>query len=148
MRTSPTCLANSVCLSSLALQTVLLIHERVVGLLALGKNRRDDTGTTTHSVLVPLVSQVSPSSYIASVWSDLLLVFLNLLSVQRVERLDSELEVGNERVAARLGEVFAHDDAQHLHLLRVWGHGIGGDDPAALAELMGTFLIVSKLCLE
>lgn len=76
--------------------------------------------------------------------SDLLLVLLNLLGVQRVERLDSELEVGDERVAARLCKVLAHDDAQHLHLLRVWGHGVGGDYPAALTELMGTVDIVSK----
>jgi hypothetical protein len=140
---SKTCLANSVRLACLSLQAVLLIHKWVVGLLALRENRRDDTRATTHSVLVPEFYKSVFRPIFHSLRGDLLLVLLNLLGIERVERLDGELEVGNEGIAARLGEVFAHDDAQHLHLLRVWRHGVGGDDPAALAELMGAVVIVS-----
>jgi hypothetical protein len=68
---------------------------------------------------------------------DSLLILLNFLRIQGIQVRNCELEIRNQRVAARLGEVFAHDDAQHLHLLAVRGHGVGGDNPAAFAKLMG-----------
>lgn len=76
-------------------------------------------------------------------------MFLDLLRIQRIERLERKLEVRNERVAARLSEVFAHDDTQHLHLLGVRRHGVCGDDPAAFAELVGTNeSVVSSKCIR
>ena len=46
------------------------------------------------------------------------------------------LEVSEQCVTTRLGEVFAYDYTQHLHLLRVRRHGVGWDNPTALTELM------------
>jgi hypothetical protein len=71
-------------------------------------------------------------------WDDLLPVLLDLLGVKLVKCLQRELEVGDEGVTSRLGEVLAHDDAHQLHLLGMRRHGVGGYDPAALAELVGT----------
>lgn len=68
---------------------------------------------------------------------DLLLMLLNLLSIKLVQCLKRELEVGDQSVTSRLCEVLAHNDAHQLHLFRVWRHGVGGDNPAALAELVG-----------
>jgi hypothetical protein len=81
-----------------------------------------------------LASQFEARKYCGN----LLLVFLNLLLIKRIERLQRKLEVRDECVAARPGEVFANDDTQHLHLLGVRRHGVRGDDPAAFAELVGT----------
>jgi hypothetical protein len=111
-------LTNSMRLPRLPLQTMFLVAKRIT-LLPLRKHGRDERRPSPHRILM-------------------LAMFLNLLLVQRIQRLQRKLEVGDERVAAGLGKVFAHDDAQHLHFLRVRGHGVGGDDPAAFAELMGT----------
>ena len=70
----------------------------------------------------------------------ILLMLLNLLRIQLIKRLQRQLEIRKQRVAARAREILTHNDAQHLHFLRVRRHGVGGDDPAALAELMGTII--------
>lgn len=74
-------------------------------------------------------------------------VFLNFLRIELVQRLQRKLEVGEQCVATRLGEILAHDDTQHLHLLRMRRHRVGGDDPSTFAELMSTAHI-SRLLAE
>jgi hypothetical protein len=71
----------------------------------------------------------------------LLLLVLDLLGVHGIESLECELEVCDQGVAAGLGEVFTDDHAHELHFVGVRGHGVGGNDPAALAELVGTVLL-------
>lgn len=73
----------------------------------------------------------------------LLLVLLDLLGVKLVESLEGKLEVGDQSIASRLGEVLAHDHTHELHLLRVRRHGVCGYDPATLAELMGAALLLA-----
>ena len=70
-------------------------------------------------------------------------MLLDLLFIERVQSLQRKLEVRNKRVAPRLGEVFANYDAHKLHLLGVWRHGVCGDDPSALAELMSTEVVLA-----
>ena len=66
-----------------------------------------------------------------------LLVSLQAGLVHLLELVDGQLKVGDEGVAARAGEILADDDAHELHVFGMRGHGVGGDDPAALTELMG-----------
>ena len=73
----------------------------------------------------------------------LLLVLLDLLGIKLVESLEGKLEVGDQSIASRLGEVLAHDHTHDLHLLRVRRHGVCGYDPATLAELMGAALLLA-----
>jgi len=79
-----------------------------------------------------------------------------ILLVDIIEGLDGELDVGHtfhsvrhkgdfkqdgsgyvQLIATAAREIFTHDDAQHLKVLGIRRHGVGGHDPAALAELMG-----------
>lgn len=80
-----------------------------------------------------------------SMGDDVLLVFLDLLRIELIEYLQRKLEIGNQRIAARLGEVLAHNDSDHLHPFRVRGHGVSGDNPPSLTELMGTKLSQSNI---
>ena len=97
-------------LASLALQRVLLVGE----------------------VLVHLLMTASGSAVLL----DLLLVLLNLLFIHLTQSLHGQFDVCNERVAARMREVLADNDTHHLQALRVGSHGVGGDDPTTLSELM------------
>jgi hypothetical protein len=106
----------------LSLQTMLLIRERIRPAIMLAYPSRSPTDTLS-----------------------MLLVLLQLLGVHCVQCLQSLFEVRNESVAARAREVFAHDNAHHFHFLGVWGHGVGGYDPAAFAELVGTGDVVFSL---
>ena len=64
---------------------------------------------------------------------NVLSLLLNAFSIHGIQRLERELEIRNQRIAARLGEVLAYDDTHELHLVRVRRHGVGGNDPAAFA---------------
>jgi hypothetical protein len=70
-------------------------------------------------------------------------MFLNLLRIQRIQRLQREFEIRNQRITPRFRKVLAHHHTQHLHLLRVRRHGVRRDNPAAFAELMGSAARVS-----
>lgn len=65
------------------------------------------------------------------VFADEFLLSLDRLLVELVEKLLAVADVGDESVAAILGKVLAHDDAQHLELVSMRRHGVGGNDPAA-----------------
>jgi len=82
------------CLAGLALQTVLLIAEGVFSLLLLshGEYPRPERRAAAHGEMV-------------------FAVLLDLLRIELIKRLNCELEVGNERVTSRLGEVLAHNNA-------------------------------------
>lgn len=69
---------------------------------------------------------------------NVLLLLLKLLGIKLVERLQGELEIRQQGVTARLGEVLTHDNAHQFHLVRVGCHCVGRDDPATLTELVGT----------
>jgi hypothetical protein len=106
-------LADCMSLASLALQTVLLVAV----------------------VLVAAAFSIS-AAVRGRVGSDVFLGSLQLSLVHVVEHADAELDVGEQGVASALGEVLADNDTQHLQVVGVWRHGVGGDDPAALAELV------------
>lgn len=61
---------------------------------------------------------------------DVVFPLLDGFSVSLLEETAAELDVGDEGVAARLGEVFSHDDSEHLDV-GVRSHGVGGDDPTS-----------------
>ena len=65
--------------------------------------------------------------------------------VHVVQGLQRDGKVADERIASGLREVFADDDAHQLELIRVRGHGVCGDDPAALTELVGNRELVVQL---
>jgi hypothetical protein len=68
----------------------------------------------------------------------LLFVLLDLLLVHSIKCLKRKLEVRDESIAACLGKVFANDNTHQLHLFRMRCHGVGGNDPATLSQLVGT----------
>jgi len=67
----------------------------------------------------------------------LLLLRLQRLGIDLAQRLHREPDIGNQRVAPAPAEILADDDAHELELLRVRRHGVGGDDPAVLTQLVG-----------
>lgn len=70
----------------------------------------------------------------------LLDVFLGALErglVRGGEDAEAEFDVANQVVGAAAGKVLAADDAQHLEAVGLGGHCVGGDDPAAGAEVGG-----------
>jgi hypothetical protein len=71
------------------------------------------------------------------VLGDEVLVFLGLLGIQAVEDTDAELDVVQELVATCLAEVLTDDNAKHLQVVRLGGHGVSWDNPGALAKLVG-----------
>jgi hypothetical protein len=103
-------LAHRVRLSRLALQAVRLLAVMRVVMSALARVR--------------------------SMRVDVLLVLLDALLVHLIEDLHAQLDVAQQLVASRLAEILAHDDAQHLEILGVRRHGVGGDYPGAAAELV------------
>lgn len=60
-----------------------------------------------------------------------LLLRLDGVAVHLLEQALAQLDVGEQGVAAVLGEVLADHDAQHLEVLRVRRHRVRRDDPAA-----------------
>lgn len=149
-------------LARLALQAVFLQGEDVSGVLL--EYRGDERGAPAHGELVSdfvLASyiQARPETPRLESWiprwervswkdnmgNDVLLVFLDPLRVELIECLQRKLEIGNQRIAARLGKVLAHNDSDHLHLFRVRGHGVSGHNPASLTKLMGTKLSQSGI---
>lgn len=65
---------------------------------------------------------------------DVLLGALDARPVRLLKQAEAELNVLDEVVGAAAGKVLAADDAEHLEAVRLGGHGVGGDDPAAGAE--------------
>jgi len=77
------------------------------------------------------------------------LVSFDALAVHLVKELDRLLDVGNQIVTATLGEVLPHDNPEHLHTIRVRGHGVGRYNPSPGPQLMGQreFVILAVLVL-
>ena len=96
----------------LPLQTMLLIREMLI-----------------HTLLLP-----RPTPMLLHM---IYIMMQDLLIVQLDQLLDCELDVRDQGIAARAREVFAHDHAHHLQRFAVRGHGVGGHDPAAFAQLVG-----------
>lgn len=59
------------------------------------------------------------------------------LLVRLLEKTNAELDVVDEHVALAAGEILTDDNTEHLEVLGVRGHGVGGDDPATAAEGAG-----------
>lgn len=90
-------------LTSLALQTVLLILELSMAVRSLVRMR--------YMIL------------------NKFFVLLDGLLVHGVKQLHAELDVADERIASRLAEVLSDDNSQHLQVFGVWCHGICWHDP-------------------
>ena len=73
-----------------------------------------------------------------------LLLALDGLAVHIFQRAKAQLDIRNQHVASAAGEVLPDDDTQHLQALGVWGHGVGGNDPAAGAQAVrqGKLIVV------
>ena len=72
-----------------------------------------------------------------AVAADELLGLANCLLVHGLEVGHAQLDVRDQGVAAVPGEVLAHNNAQHFQTVGVGRHGVGRNDPAARAQLMG-----------
>jgi hypothetical protein len=103
-------LANRMRLASLPLQAVLLILIMRAVVLRLAR--------------------------MSSMLVDMLVVLLNLLRLHSVQDLHAQLDIVQQLVTSRLGEVLSDDNSQHLEIVGVRSHGIGWHDPRALAELV------------
>lgn len=76
-------------------------------------------------------------------------VLQQLLRGEGVELVQDLLDVADEALGEGAAEVLADDDAEDGDVLRVGGHGVGGDDPAEAAEEVGDLeLIVAAAVLE
>lgn len=118
-------------LAVLALETVLLVF--VGGArLATAFLRLAFPLARGHTLDVP----VSWSAYNLGEFPryNLLLVLLDLLLVQFVQSLQSQLDVGDECITARLAEILTDDNTHELQLVGVWRHGVSWDDPSAFSE--------------
>ena len=56
---------------------------------------------------------------------------------QRVQLVQHLLDVEHQALREGAAEVLADDDAEHRHVLRVGGHGVGRHDPAEAAQEVG-----------
>ena len=73
------------------------------------------------------------------------LLALDTLAVHVLKQALAHLDVADQGVTSVTCEILAYDHAEHLEVLRVGGHGIGGYYPAADAQLVGNgeFVVVS-----
>jgi hypothetical protein len=94
---------------------------------------------TLQAVLLLLVVGVAVLRLVAvaDVLLEVLFAALDLHQVHVVQHLQAQLDVSEQQVTARLGEVLAHHDTQHLQVLGMRRHGVGWHHPAALAQLVG-----------
>ena len=76
---------------------------------------------------------------------DMLGVLLQLLRIHLLERLQRELDVLDQGIASGARKVFADDNTHHLEALRVRGHGVGGDNPATLPQLVSDCELVKSV---
>lgn len=93
---------------------------------------------TLQRVLFVLVVRVVVCRLVAvdSVLLDESLLAFDTLGIHVGEHLRAQLDVLDEGVASVAGEVLADHDPKHLEAVCVWRHGVGGDDPAADAQLV------------
>lgn len=59
---------------------------------------------------------------------------LHRLLVEGIQGFQGRNNVAHQNLTSRARKVLADDDTQHLEMLQLGGHGVGGHDPAALAE--------------
>ena len=59
------------------------------------------------------------------------------LRIHLFQCIQRQLNIIDQGVASRTGEVFSDNDSHELELLAVGSHGVGGHDPAALTQVMG-----------
>lgn len=102
--------ANAMALASLALQTVLLIAEMIVGLL----------------LLRPHCSSSSMMLY----------TILQLLHIQFRKLLHCHLEICNQGITSAPGEVLTDDNAHHLDFIRIGCHRVRRNHPTSLSQVV------------
>lgn len=105
-------LADGVGLAVLALERVLLV-----------------------TVLVGSVRGIARAAERRDMLQDVLLGALQSLLVELLDRLEAELDVSEEIIGAAARKVLTADNTQHLEVVRLGGHGVGGDDPATSTEV-------------
>ena len=59
------------------------------------------------------------------------------LRIHLFQCFQGQLDVIDQGVASRTGEVFSDDDSHELELFTMRSHRVGGHDPAALTQVMG-----------
>ena len=68
---------------------------------------------------------------------DVVFMLLYGFRIHIFQCLQGQLDVIDQSVASRTGEVFSDDDSHEFELFTVGSHGVGGHDPAALTQVMG-----------
>jgi hypothetical protein len=63
-------------------------------------------------------------------------ILVDRVRILLIENLHTEFDIRQQLIASALGEILSDNHAQHLQILRVRGHRISRDDPAALTKLM------------
>lgn len=114
-------------LASLALQGVLLALVARVAVLV--------TGVSTVADHVPGRELVREERTRSDRY--LRLVLFNHGLVHGVQGLEGQLDIDQKAVAAVHAEVLTDDNTHQFHLLAMGCHGVGRDNPSALAQLVG-----------
>ena len=68
---------------------------------------------------------------------DVLGMLLYGLRIHLFQCFQRQLNVIDQSVASRTGEIFSNDDSHEFELFTVGSHGVGGHDPAAFTQVMG-----------
>ena len=63
-------------------------------------------------------------------------MLVHSLLIHRIQRLQRQLDINKQSIAPGPREILPHHHAHQLQLLAMRRHGVGGDDPAALAKVV------------
>jgi len=75
---------------------------------------------------------------------NVLLILLYRIFVHLIQDTGTEPNIAKQLITPALAKILSNHHSQHLQVLCLWRHGVGWDDPRALAELMskGEFVVV------
>lgn len=85
------------------------------------------------------------------VLKDILLAPLDLLLIHIIQDTHTEFNIIKELITSTLAEILSDNHAQHLEIFGVGRHGVGWNDPAPTAQLVGEcefIVVVSFLGVE
>lgn len=76
---------------------------------------------------------------------DVLFLSLDCLAIHFFQHTQAEFNIANENITPATGEILSNHHTKHLHLVRVWRHGVGRDNPSAGSKVVSQreFVIVS-----
>ena len=94
---------------------------------------------TLKRVLLILVTRVIVLRFptCSAMMLDVVGMLLYGLCIHPFQCFQGQLDVIDQGVASRTGEVFSDDNSHEFELLTVRSHGVSGHDPAAFTQVMG-----------